>query len=175
MGQYVLAGFEESEQFRSLHLFKIPTSNNQVIYLYSLLALGVVSSETNFSICGARVLGVEHQQLLISTQSTRGSLKLSQKTNGETKTVRLTTSMKNSELRNQLEDLITNCLPYFHIGFSLENFIQVISHFFEKYNNTCLILQYFKKPSDNTGVCCRQVCSYFYLDPSGDYVTSRQM
>ena len=44
----------------STQLFKIPTSNNQIIYFYGLLALGVVSSDTNFRICGGRVLGVEH-------------------------------------------------------------------------------------------------------------------
>ena len=44
----------------NVKLFKLPTSNNQVIYFYGLLALGVISSDTNFRICGGRVLGVEY-------------------------------------------------------------------------------------------------------------------
>ena len=43
---------------------------------------------------------------------------------------------------------MSNCLPYFHIIFSRENFIQVISNSFEKYYNTWCVILYFKKPFD---------------------------
>ena len=47
---------------------------------------------------------------------------------------------------------MSTCLPYFHIIFLRENFIQVISNSFEKYYNTWCVILYFKKPSDETGV-----------------------
>ena len=62
---------------------------------------------------------------------------------------------------------MSTCLPYFHIIFLRENFIQVISNSFEKYYNTWCVILYFKKPSDETGV-------KYTVDQSVSFLTSTQ-
>ena len=71
---------------------------------------------------------------------------------------------------------MTNCLPYFHMVFLLENFIQVISHSFVKYYFLCDFVVFQKPLRPNWGkVCCRQACFFLYLYQSSDYVLSGQM